>query len=32
MTGVMAALTKPLENAGVPIFALSTWYVRRWRG
>jgi len=25
MTGVMNSLTLPLKNAGVPIFAISTW-------
>lgn len=34
MTGVLHALTGPLKEAGVPIFALSTWYVLLlpWRG
>ncbi|KAH7338629.1 hypothetical protein B0J17DRAFT_657895 [Rhizoctonia solani] len=25
LTGIMAALTAPLRDAGVPIFAISTW-------
>jgi hypothetical protein len=27
LTGVLAALSAPLAKAGVPIFALSTWWV-----